>query len=145
MKKLILLCACLFAANVAVQADNDKPIKVNQLPAKAQEFMRQHFAASKVAIAKSESELFSKTYTVIFTSGDKLDFDGKGIWTEVDCKQSTVPVKIVPVAILNYVKTNYPQANILKIEHSEKRYEVKLSNKLELEFDSKFNIIDVDN
>ena len=35
MKKLVLLLVCMFTMHTMVMADNDKPIQVNQLPAKA--------------------------------------------------------------------------------------------------------------
>ena len=52
---------------------------------------------------------------------------------------------MVPAPILNYIKENYPGDKVLKIERDRSRYEVKLSNRFELTFDSDFNIIDIDN
>ncbi|WP_368325634.1 PepSY-like domain-containing protein, partial [Phocaeicola vulgatus] len=82
---------------------------------------------------------------VIFTNGDKLEFDKKGVWTEVNCKYSAVPVAVVPEAIKKYVATNYPDAKMLKIERDKHDYEVKLSNGWEIKFDMQFNVIDIDN
>lgn len=145
MKKLILLFACLFTLHVAVQADNDKPIQVNQLPQQAQQFIKQHFASKPIAMAKVETDLFYKSYDVIFTNGNKVEFDKKGQWTEVNCKYDAVPLKIIPTAILKYVTANYPKTKITKIERDSKDYEVKLSSGIELTFDTKFNLIDIDN
>lgn len=145
MKKLLLVFVCLFTLQSVVRADNDKPIQVNQLPQQAQQFIKQHFADSNIAMAKVESDWLNKSYDVIFTSGDKVEFDKKGNWTEVNCKFSSVPTAIVPAAILKYVKTTYPDAKILKIDRDKKDFEVKLSNKWELKFDLKFNLIDMDN
>lgn len=50
-------------------------------------------------MAKMETDWFDKSYDVIFTNGDKLEFDKKGVWTEVNCKYSAVPVAVVPEAI----------------------------------------------
>ena len=91
-----------------------------------------------------ESDFFYKSYEVIFTNGDKVEFDNKGNWEEVNCKYSYVPTAIIPAAIQKYVTTNYPDAKILKIERDKKDYEVKLSNRTELKFDLKFNLIDID-
>ena len=125
-------------------ADNDKPIQVNQLPAKAQTFISTYFKNSKVALAKQESELFYKSYDVVFTNGDQLEFDKDGEWTEVKCRQSEVPSPIIPEAISSYVKTNYPDAKILEIERDRKEYEIKLSNRWEIKFDSQMRVIDID-
>ena len=37
----------------------------------------------------------SLIHILIFTNGDKLEFDKKGVWTEVNCKYSAVPVAVV--------------------------------------------------
>lgn len=145
MKKLVFLLVCLFTLQTVARADDDKPIQVTQMPQSAQQFIKQHFADSKVALAKMENDFFYKSYEVIFTDGNKVEFDKKGDWTEVDCKYGTVPGAVIPAAIKQYVTTNYPDANILKIERDKKDYEVKLSNRIELKFDLKFNLIDIDN
>ena len=89
--------------------------------------------------------------TVVWADDDKpiqvnqLEFDKKGVWTEVNCKYSAVPVAVVPDAIKKYVTTNYPDAKMLKIERDKYDYEVKLSNGWEIKFDMQFNVIDIDN
>ena len=60
------------------------------MPQPAQQFIKQHFADSKVALAKMESDFFYKSYEVIVTNGDKVEFDNKGNWEEVNCKYSSV-------------------------------------------------------
>lgn len=144
MKKLVMLLVSMFMMHTIVMADNDKPIQMNQLPAKAQTFINTYFKNNKVALAKQESELFYKSYDVVFTNGEKLEFDKAGKWTEVQCRQSEVPAQIIPEAIRNYVKTNYPDAKILQIERDKKEYEIKLSNRWEIKFDSKMRVIDID-
>lgn len=141
MKKLVFLLVCLFTLQTVARADDDKPIQVTQMPQLAQQFIKQHFSDSKVALAKMESDFLYKSYEVIFTNGNKVEFDKKGNWEEVDCKHSSVPVAIIPAAIQKY----YPDAKVLKIERDKKDYEVKLSNRTELKFDLKFNLIDIDN
>lgn len=77
MKKVLLLLVCLFTLQTVVWADDDKPIQVNQLPQTAQTFIKIHFPDNKVAMAKMETDWFDKSYDVIFTNGDKLEFDKK--------------------------------------------------------------------
>lgn len=144
MKKLIFLFVCVFSIQVAL-ADNDKPISFNQLPQTAQKFVKQHFPKAKVAFVKMDTELFDKSYDVIFNNGDKLEFDKNGEWTEVNCRSTAVPTKVIPAPIQQYVKTNYPDAKVLRIERDRYDYEVKLSNFWEIKFDTKFNVIDMDN
>ncbi len=144
MKKLFLLFVGLFAIQMMVVADEDKPVEVSQLPQKAQQFIQQNFASSKVALAKMDTEFLDKSYDVIFTNGNKVEFDRAGNWTEVDCKQGEVPTAIVPDAIRQQISSTYPDATIRKIERDRKYYEVKLSNGWELEYDSKFRLVDMD-
>ncbi len=145
MKKSAILIVCFFTLfSAVVRADNDKPVQVNRLPTAARQFIEQHFGDRKVALAKMETEFMSKSYEVTFANGDHIDFDNKGNWEEVDCKFSSVPAAIVPDPILKYIKENYPDATVKKIEKDRREYEVKLSNRVELTFDLKFNLIDID-
>ncbi|WP_300729150.1 PepSY-like domain-containing protein [uncultured Bacteroides sp.] len=144
MKKLIFLLVCIFSIHTMAFADNEKPIQIGQLPTKAQQFITKYFGKHKVALAKVESSMFYKSYDVIFTNGEKLEFDKNGEWTEVKCEKSAVPQNVVPPQIRKFVRENYPDAKILKIERDSKEYEVKLSNRLEIKFDTKFRVIDID-
>ena len=145
MKKLLILAAAVFALGTStVSADNDRPISVSELPEKAQQFIRQHFPTEKVAFAKMERELFDTTYEVIFTSSSKVEFLKNGDWKEVDCKYSTVPAAIIPQQIAQYVSQYYPDTSVVQIDRDKRDYEVKLTNGLELTFDLKFNLIDID-
>lgn len=144
MKKLALLFAIAFAFQTAVFADNDKPITISQLPQPAQQFINKHFNGKSVAIAKIESGIIERSYDVIFTNGDKLEFDRKGNWTDIDCKYSEVPAAVVPAQITDYVKKNHAGVKIIKIEREKNRHDVDLSNGWELTFDKKFNVIDID-
>lgn len=65
---------CVFTMQM-VMADNDKPIKVEQLPQTAQTLIKQHFAGLKVALAKADKDWFDTTYDVMFANGDKLEFN----------------------------------------------------------------------
>ncbi len=145
MKKLafILTCMLTLCTTLAI-ADNDKVITVKQLPQTAQLFLKSHFQNSKVALVKMENKVVTKDYEVTFVNGNKIDFDSKGNWEEVDCKASSVPAKVVPVQIQRYVKTNYPKEKIVKIERDRKGYEIKLSNRMELTFDTKYQLTKID-
>lgn len=144
MKKLLFILTCLFCLNTVVMADDDKPIRFDQLPKKAQQFVNNNFKDSKVTLTKVDTDWFDKAYEVIFTNGDKIEFNKSGDWTEIDCRHNAVPANAVPQTIKNYIRDNYSDAKVLKIEKDAHRYEVKLSNKVELEFDNKFNLIDID-
>ena len=144
IKKTLMVLVCLVAFQTAAMADNDKPVNVNQLPATAQQVIKGSFAGKKVALAKVESGLIDKSYDVIFTTGEKIEFDRSGNWTEIDCKRSEVPATLVPTQIKNYVNTNYSGNKILKIEKDRNEYEINLSNGVEVKFNKNFMVIDID-
>ncbi len=144
VKTIAIAALLLTAVPAAANTGDEKAITLSQLPAAARQTIMTHFPGHKVSIAKVESELFSKTYTVIFTNGEKIEFDKKGRWEEVKCKRSAVPASLVPAQIARYIKANYPDCRILEIERDDEEYEVKLSNYIEVTFDDKFNVIDID-
>ncbi len=146
MKKLIALTVLFLSLGIFLaHADDDRPIAVNQLPQKAQQFIKTHFGNEKVSYAKVEDDAFwDKHYEVVFTSGAKIEFYKNGEWEQVDCKYTTVPKAIIPAQIAQYVSANFADVTIVQIDRSRRRYEVELSNKLELIFDKKFRPIGID-
>ena len=71
MKKLLFLLLSVFTLQVA-QADNDKPITFDKLPAKAQTFIKQNFPTEKVAFTKMEKGFLDTSYDVVFVNGNGL-------------------------------------------------------------------------
>lgn len=146
MKKWTFVFISMFIMNVSVWAGNDKPIQVTGLPKMAQSFIKNHFADQSVAVAKMETEFMDRSYDVIFANGDKVEFDKKGKWTKVDCKHGQVPQGIIPMLIQKYIAKNYPDAKVIKIELTDRKgYEVDLNNGLDIEFDKRMNVKDIDN
>ena len=93
-----------------------------------------------------ESDFFDKSYEVIFTNGNKVEFDRNGKWDKIECKYTEVPVSAIPEFIKKYISENYPDVKVWKIEYERKRgkYEVKLSNRWELKFDKNGTLLDID-
>ena len=144
LRILMIAICCMVSCNIVANAGNDKPISVNALPAKAQTLLSQHFNGQKVMLATIETGVVSRSYDVVLQNGTKLEFDKKGNLTEIDCKQATVPAKLIPQAIRNYLKENYPAQAVKKIEMNKNEYEVELANGLDLTFNKHFQLIDID-
>lgn len=145
MKKLFLalVAVCLFSGTYA--ASDDKSITQDQLPEAAQSFIKKHFADQKAVSVTVDNEMLSKDYKVIFENGSKVEFDGKGVWTEVDCKQNAVPEGVAANEIQQYVATNYAGQTIVKIDKEDRGgCEVKLSNGVSLKFDSSNAFVRID-
>lgn len=137
---MVVCSVVLFSATAC--ADKNKPIQVNELPAKAQTVLTTHFSGQKVALTIKENGFDG--YDVVLQNGTKLEFDRKGNLTEVDCKQGTVPAKLIPQPIKSYVQANYSGQNIKKMEIDKGKHEIELSNGLDITFNKRFKVIDID-
>ncbi len=148
MRKRIvfLITSVLFSVSVF---SADKVIPFEQLPKNAQEFTRKYFSAEdpmyKQAYVTYDAEFFDSSYTVVFTTGDGLEFNKNGEWKDFDCKRCTVPDEIIPATIKAYLSTYAPEIQVKKIEKNRRDYEIKLSSGLELKFDLEGNLIEIDN
>ena len=151
MKKLSVILATIFiSASTAFAAtfhsndSDERPITFEQLPAEAQNFIKSYFSPADISYAIIDKGIFFDDYSVMFTNGDKLEFDDDGKWTEVQCRKSAVPQAIVPKQIVDYVKQYYPTATINEIKRDRNEWEVKLSGGLEFKFNSSFRLVEVD-
>ena len=143
MKRIMfLICMFLMMGTTYSIAGDGYVVGIQQLPAGAQEVMTKCFADKTIlTILKERNE-----YEVIFNNGEKIEFNKKGEWTEVSCHTTQVPDILIPDPIKARIKADFANSKIVKIDRSSngKKYEVKLNNGLEVEFDKKFNIIKVD-
>lgn len=147
MKKILIVLALILPFGVVsafTLADGDKIIDKRELPAQAQSFLNEYYAGTKISYAKLEKDFLERSYEVMLADGTKLEFSSKGNWTEVDSRYADIPAAIVPAPIKKFIDENYSGARVLKIERDKRGYEVKLSNKLELEFNNDFEVVDID-
>ncbi|MDR0970633.1 MAG: PepSY-like domain-containing protein [Lentimicrobiaceae bacterium] len=145
MKKILIIMACLLTMQITAEASNDKAISFEKLPQQSQQLIKEHFADQAIALVKMDTDIFDTMYEVIFTNGNKIEFDRKGVWQEIQCKNTQFPEQLIPQPIKEYVNKNYSGIKIVKLEKEDlSRHEVDLANGINLEFDSNFNIIDID-
>ena len=143
--KIFLITAISFLfAGTQAWADDDRPVSLGQLPQKAQSFIAEHFPHNEIALAKQEGYLFGKSYDVIFTNGDKLEFNRSGEWTKVKCRNNSIPGGIIPPKIAEYINKHYPGLTVTDIEKEDWHYEVGLSNGIDLKFNNSFKLTDID-
>ncbi len=91
-------------------------------------------------------------YEVTLSDYTHIEFDGgllsKLEWDEVDCKRSTVhtsvPAALVPTQISDYVARLHAGRSIVKIAKDGRGWDIELDNGVEIDFDRKFNIIELD-
>ena len=120
-------------------------MQLNELPKEAQTFINKHFKDYQLQyVTKKTKHYFVKKYEVYFQDRTKIEFDGEGNWKEVEGKINPIPSGFILPEIKNYIAKNFPTTQIIEIERKTWKYEVKLSNRLELEFDTKGNFIKID-
>ncbi len=145
MRKAAMTLIGAIMACVTVTAGNSRAISREELPGMAQKIIKENFAKRKVAMMKLETGFFEKTtYDVVFTNGDKIEFDDEGNWVEISCRRGAVPGQLVPSDIRSYLREHYPKTRVVEIEKSRNKYEVKLSNGLEITFNENLRVIDID-
>lgn len=146
MKKIIIAAAALLLGIVSASADNDRPINVNQLPKASQDFLAAHFGNLQLAFAVEDPKYMGSEYEVVYTDRTEVEFNTQGEWTSVERRYEAVPVGIVPEQISSYIdRTDFTRGHkITKISRNRFEWEVELTNGLEIEFDTNFNVIGID-
>jgi len=142
--KTILLIFAVVSIQSCVMKDDEHPIPVDQLPATVQQFINTHFGDRQITLAKESKAVFGKKTEVIFSNGDKVEFDPNDEWKEIECTNSQVPASLLPDPIKAYLTENFPTEYAKEFSRSRTGYEVKLSNKMEVEFTNDFDVYDVD-
>lgn len=134
---LIALCSLTACANEQV-------IPFDQVPEPAKAIVAAHFDASQIAYVTLDKGLLDAEYDVKFNDGRSLEFNKAGELLKVDCKQTEVPAALIPEAVRAYVKANFPNAFITEWSKDDRRWKAELNSGLELEFNSKYEFIHID-
>ena len=122
----------------------DKPVDFKKLPVPAQTFVNTNYPDVTVSYVTRDDDIIRPDYTVGLVNGVKIDFDNGGALEKIETLNGEIPEGVVPVQIVDYVKTKYPDAIILEYDVEKYSYEVKLSNRLELKFNTRFALIEIE-
>ena len=143
MKRILILFVGFFAFAALINAD-DKPVTFDQLPELAKTFVKTNFASAKVLYSSVDDDIVAPDYEVILDNGFEIQFKNDGRLESIDANMGNIPEAIIPAQIKTYVKTNYPNVTYKEYEVGARSYEVKISNGLELTFNSDFKVIEID-
>lgn len=122
----------------------EKPISTAQLPDKAKAFLETYYSGVRIKEVILQHRASLTEYEVDLKGGTDLHFDRNGNCTEVNCTKGSVPEAIIPEAILLQVKQRYPNPVIIKYEHEDRLYEVRLEDNTELTFNRAMRLINID-
>lgn len=143
MKKILVLLAGIFAF-VGISKADDRPVTYDQLPAAAKIFIKKHFPKANLVYATVDDDLIRPDFEVRLDNGFEIQFENDGSLDKIETREGNVPEVLIPEKIREYVKKNYPHVTYKEYEVGTRSYEVKLSNKLELKFNSSFVLIEID-
>ena len=144
MKKSFFVAMVAFVCSLSACADSDQLITFAQLPAAAQATVKQYFDEGNIAFCTMDREWFGKEYKVQFNDGSEIKFEGDGSLHKVDCKFRAVPEALVPEIVRQQISAQFPQAVIVEWGKDDWGWKAELNNKLELKFNSKYQMTGID-
>ena len=115
------------------------------IPANAKDFIKQYFPGTTVVLVEidDDDDDSEMEYCVWLNDGTKVEFDMQGEWERVGRKKTGVPAKLIPPAITQYVKANYPNDVVSKLSRKPYGYKIELSNDKDLRFNAQGQFIEV--
>lgn len=137
MKYFLMALMCLMSTSILA---DDTPIPVEQLPEAARTFVQANFKGQKIVYAEKDWNSFECR----LKDGTKIEFTKKGAWKKIDRKKDAVPAELVPEAIREYVKANFEDCIITKIDKERYGYDIELSNDIDLKFNYQGAFIGMD-
>lgn len=130
-------------------------IASSNLPLNIRNYLEEHFLDILIVESLKHNHQGVISYSVTLVSGEHLLFTPNGILLAIDrdgqngtADQDGMEIRAMnlPVAILQYIIENYPNAVILFTEEeSDGQFEIYLDNGLELHFDKDGNFISTEN
>ena len=147
---VLFSCEDVFDDNSGVfsAVDNAKgtgtTISVSSLPAAIISYVSTNYPGKSI----TKAETYATKIEVTLSDGTKLEFTAAGQFIEVSGSSknnsggSSTNTKVsddlkatLPKAAVDYLNANYPGILIVKAEKSNNKYEVKLANRIRVDFD----------
>lgn len=142
MKPIKLFLAALMCMMVSTAAfADDIPIPVEQLPAVSKNYVYNHFKGRSIVYAERDWD----SYECRLDDGTKIEFWRDGSLKKIETYSTgNMPGDCMSESIGAYVNGHFPGCVVTKIERKYYGYEVELSNDIELKFNHRGVLIDVD-
>ena len=131
------------SAFLLIACDREKVVQSTDLPANASGFVSTHYPGNHILLVVKELDNLKTYFHVYLDNGTKIDFTRLGDLKKIEGMEA-IPNTVIPVIILNYVNTNYPNDFIRGWEIEDATQDTKLSTGLTLEFDTNGNFLRID-
>lgn len=139
MKKYLFIFACILGISMAACSDDDdwESIDFDQLPPQAIAYLETYWGGYQISDIEQDGSGAGATYDVTLTNGVEIEFDGSGLWVDVDAPMGmSLPTAFINPGITNYVSLNFPMEGINEISREYYGFEVDLTNNVELYFNN---------
>ncbi len=113
------------------------------LPDAITAFIKQQFPNATIAGVEPDHDHGGLEYDVYLNDGTQIDFDANNQWDQVESMRG-VPAFFIPKGVANYVRSNYQNVAITKINKEYHGYEIELANGVDLNFDRSGNFMGMD-
>ena len=145
MKKLLMVLFVMLCFGGAVACADTYAHDDSVLPTAAKTVIKKNFK-STVSVVKIDKDFgMVSEYEVVLTDGTEINFDSKGNWKEVEVGyNAAVPAAFIPQGVSNFIKANQQGTRVVGIEKKRGGYDVKLSNGVEMKFNSAGQFIKYD-
>lgn len=141
---MIVLAAVVATLGCSAAEMDDTPIKAEALPHAAKNFLKSNFPSCDVLYATKDVDFSEVEYTVGLTCGYVVEFNGKGVWKDIDGKGKNLPQSVIPEAIRKTVEQRFPGCTVTDISKERNAYEIKLNTGLEVKLSSSGEILEID-
>lgn len=145
MKKFITaIIAIVMLAGVAIADDNIVEIPLNKVPDLGLRMVNSYFPGIKpVKAVKNKSKDMKNRTCILLENNATIDFDKDGHWMIVDCRESEVPMRMVPGKIQMFLSKNYPGKKVLYMGREIKNGDITilLDDTTELHFTNEHTLI----
>ncbi|MGL4994189.1 MAG: PepSY-like domain-containing protein [Bacteroidales bacterium] len=140
MKKIItLLLSIAFVFSISACDKDDVMVSFSELPSVAREFIATHFGEDRVLTVEYDKGRKDAEYEVKLTHGAEISFDKKGNWDEISVPDG-IQSELVPEKVLSFVEANHAGTKVVSMDKG-RRFEVELSNDIDIVFDNDYNFI----
>lgn len=130
--KLLLLTAGLFIASLSLQAQ--ETVYRSEIPSGARSLLSKFRSPFHHAVKQDTEE--ATIYNITLNDKTEIKFADNGSLTVVDGKGKPIPYKFLDKTIVEYMKENYANDSITRVELCDSECKLALSNGKALKFDS---------